>query len=279
MGGCLLEICVCVGKLCVHALVMCYVYEWDIKWKRRMLILFLKGADVIKMNSFFPSLWWEIWHQGAVCGRLMCWRASCRDAIVTALQIINTANRKSVSKCNRIALSIFKCRFSTLLNAFFAQVCRLLLHKTTPLLLKLEAFGTRMRCRVWDVRPYFFAFSFIVLIYKELHFSSGFKPIYTSGSSSGRASGLSYSYHEAVQSLWPILWRDLQSDDDYKLPNVELLFPLPGFLLIDSGLRPLHQINSTTLCCCASPCERCVFVCLCVRDCWRVEEIVEVLSC
>lgn len=180
-----------------------------------------------------------------------------------------------MSKCNRIALSIFKCRFSTLLNAFFAQVCRLLLHKTTPLLLKLEAFGTRMRCRVWDVRPYFFAFSF-VLIYKELHFSSGFKPIHTSGSSSDCASGLSCSYHEAVQSLWPILWRDLQSDDDYKLPNVELLFPLPGFLLIDSGLRPLHQINSTTLCCCASLRERCVFVCLCAdegllkswRDCW-----------
>lgn len=53
------EICVCVcgGKLCVHAHV-CNVPEQIIRWRRRMLKLFLKGADVIHMKCFFSFMLW-----------------------------------------------------------------------------------------------------------------------------------------------------------------------------------------------------------------------------
>lgn len=48
-------VCVCGGKLCVHAHV-CNVPEQIIRWRRRMLKLFLKGADVIHMKCFFSSM-------------------------------------------------------------------------------------------------------------------------------------------------------------------------------------------------------------------------------
>lgn len=48
-------VCVCGGKLCVHAHVG-NVPEQIIRWRRRMLKLFLKGADVIHMKCFFSFM-------------------------------------------------------------------------------------------------------------------------------------------------------------------------------------------------------------------------------
>lgn len=82
---------------------------------------------------------------------------------------------------------------------------------------------------------------------------------------SGFNKAVSRSYCEAEDLLWLFMFAwlalteyHLWSDDDYKLPIVELL--VLGVLLIDLGLGPLHKINSCTLWLCVSLCERGVWL-------------------
>lgn len=131
-----------------------------------------------------------------------------------------------------------------------------------------------MCCCVWAVwcifLPFFFFFFFLNCLYIIL-LNSCNKAVVSNlikwcFHPSGFNKAVSCSYCEAEDLLWLFMFARLAlteyhlwSDDDYKLPIVELL--VLGVLLIDLGLGPLHQINSCTLWLCVYLCERwCVIV-------------------